>query len=122
MIEKVNLEQKFALINEFWSPRIAGRVNDFEVKLAKLQGEFIWHQHDEEDELFLVVAGSLTIEVRDQRAIHLEAVEFVIIPRGVAHRPVAETECHVLLLEPAGTLNTGRAVDSAISVEHPDII
>lgn len=122
MIEKVNLAQKFALINEHWSPRIAGRVNDFDVKLAKLQGEFVWHHHDNEDELFLVVAGNLTIELRDQPAIRLEAGAFVIIPRGVAHRPVAETECHVLLFEPAGTLNTGSAVDSEYTVVHPDTI
>ncbi|MCA9915300.1 MAG: cupin domain-containing protein [Anaerolineaceae bacterium] len=122
MIEKVNLAQKFALINEHWSPRIAGRVNDFDVKLAKLQGEFVWHHHDNEDELFLVVAGNLTIELRDQPAIRLEAGEFVIIPRGVAHRPVAETECHVLLFEPAGTLNTGSAVASEYTVVHPDTI
>lgn len=122
MIEKVNLAQKFALINEHWSPRIAGRVNDFDVKLAKLQGEFVWHHHDNEDELFLVVAGNLTIELRDQPAIRLEAGEFVIIPRGVAHRPVVETECHVLLFEPAGTLNTGSAVASEYTVVHPDTI
>lgn len=122
MIEKVNLAQKFALFNDHWSPKVAGRVNDFEVKVVKLLGEFVWHHHDNEDELFLVVAGSLTIELRDQSAIRLEAGEFVIIPRGVEHRPVAETECQVVLFEPAGTLNTGSAADSTLTVAHPDTI
>lgn len=122
MIEKVNLAQKFALFNDHWSPKVAGRVNDFEVKVVKLLGEFVWHHHDNEDELFLVVAGSLTIELRDQPTIRLEAGEFVIIPRGVEHRPVAETECQVVLFEPAGTLNTGSAADSTLTVAHPDTI
>ena len=106
MIEKVNLAQKFDLFDEYWSPRIAGELNDSYVKLAKLKGEFVWHQHDNEDELFLVVKGHLTIKLRD-RDVKLDAGEFVIIPRGVEHLPVAEEEVHVLLLEPKSTLNTG---------------
>ncbi|MCB9451031.1 MAG: cupin domain-containing protein [Anaerolineaceae bacterium] len=121
-MEKVNLAQKFALFNDHWSPKVTGRVNDFEVKVVKLLGEFVWHHHDNEDELFLVVAGELTIEIHDQPAIHLSAGEFVIIPRGVEHRPVAETECHVMLFEPAGTLNTGSAPDSAFTVTQPDTL
>jgi mannose-6-phosphate isomerase-like protein (cupin superfamily) len=107
MIEKVNLAQKFALFDEYWSPHIAGELNDSYVKLAKLKGEFVWHQHDSEDELFLVVTGHLTIKLRD-RDIQLDAGEFVIIPHGVEHLPVAEEEeVQVLLLEPKSTLNTG---------------
>jgi mannose-6-phosphate isomerase-like protein (cupin superfamily) len=106
MIEKVNLAQKFDRFDEYWSPRIAGELNDSYVKLAKLKGEFVWHQHDNEDELFLVVKGHLTIRLRD-RDVELDAGEFVIIPRGVEHLPVAKEEVHVLLLEPKSTLNTG---------------
>ncbi len=106
MIEKVNLAQKFDLFDEHWSPRIAGELNDSYVKLAKLKGEFVWHHHENEDELFLVVKGHLTIKLRD-RDVELDAGEFVIIPRGVEHLPVAEEEVQVLLLEPKATLNTG---------------
>jgi len=106
MIEKVNLTQKFDLFTEYWSPRVAGELNDSYVKLAKLKGEFVWHQHDNEDELFLVVKGHLTIKLRD-RDVEMDPGEFVIIPRGVEHLPVATEEVHVLLLEPKSTLNTG---------------
>jgi len=106
MIEKANLAQKFKLVDEYWSPRIAGELNDSYVKLVKLKGEFVWHQHDAEDELFLVITGHLTIRLRDQ-AVELDSGEFVIIPRGVEHLPIAEEEAHVLLLEPKSTLNTG---------------
>jgi mannose-6-phosphate isomerase-like protein (cupin superfamily) len=105
-MDKVNLAQKFGLFQEYWSPKIAGELNDSHVKLVKLKGEFVWHQHDTEDELFLVVKGSLLIKLRD-RDIFLEEGEFVIIPRGVEHLPIAEEEAHVLLLEPKTTLNTG---------------
>jgi mannose-6-phosphate isomerase-like protein (cupin superfamily) len=108
MIQKINLAEKFRLIPEPWSPRIAGELNDSYVKLAKLDGEFIWHHHEAEDELFLVVKGRLTIKLRD-RDLHLEEGEFVIIPRGVEHLPVAEEEAWVLLLEPKTTVNTGSA-------------
>ena len=106
VIAKVNLDEKLALFQEHWSPRIVGEVNDAHVKLVKLQGEFVWHHHEAEDELFLVVKGQLTIKLRD-RDINLQPGEFVIIPRGVEHLPVAEQEAHVLLLEPKTTLNTG---------------
>jgi len=106
MIEKVNLAYKFSLFNDYWSPKVAGQVNDFAVKLVKLKGEFIWHHHDNEDELFLVVKGRLRIELRDGEVV-LDEGEFVIIPKGVEHRPVADDEVHVLLLEPNTTLNTG---------------
>jgi mannose-6-phosphate isomerase-like protein (cupin superfamily) len=106
MIEKVSLAHKFSLFQDYWSPKIAGELNDSHVKLAKLKGEFVWHHHEVEDELFLVVKGKLLIKLRDQD-IWLEEGEFVIIPRGVEHLPIAEGEAQVLLLEPKSTLNTG---------------
>jgi mannose-6-phosphate isomerase-like protein (cupin superfamily) len=106
MIEKVSLAQKFDLFDEYWNPRIAGELNDSYVKLAKLKGEFVWHHHDTEDELFLIVKGHLTIRLRDGD-VELDPGEFVIIPRGVEHLPVAKEEVHALLLEPKSTLNTG---------------
>jgi len=105
-MEKVNLAGKFGLFQEYWSPKIAGELNDSYLKLAKLKGEFVWHHHETEDELFLVVKGRLLIKLRD-RDISLDEGEFVIIPRGVEHCPVAEEEVHVLLLEPKSTVNTG---------------
>jgi mannose-6-phosphate isomerase-like protein (cupin superfamily) len=110
MIEKVNLQQKLSLFSEHWSPKIVGELNGQHVKLVKVQGEFTWHHHDNEDELFLVINGALTIKLQD-RDILLNEGEFVIIPRGVEHKPVAEQEAHVLLLEPASTLNTGNVVN-----------
>ena len=105
-IEVVNIGQKLDLIGEYWSPRIAGELNDSYLKLVKLKGEFVWHQHEAEDELFLVVKGRLLIKLRD-RDLWLGAGEFVIIPHGVEHCPVAEEETSVILLEPKTTLNTG---------------
>lgn len=105
-MEKVNIAQKFGLFHEFWSPRIVGELNDSYVKLAKLKGEFVWHHHEAEDELFLVVKGQLLIRLKD-RDIRLEEGEFMIVPQGVEHLPVAEEEVHVLLLEPKSTVNTG---------------
>jgi mannose-6-phosphate isomerase-like protein (cupin superfamily) len=105
-MEKVNLAEKFGLFEEHWSPKIVGELNGQHVKLAKLKGEFIWHHHEAEDELFLVVKGQLVLELREQDVI-LEEGEFFIVPRGVEHKPVAEEEVHVLLFEPKSTLNTG---------------
>lgn len=102
----VNINQKFILLKEYWSPRIVGELNDSYVKLAKLKGEFVWHQHENEDEMFLVLWGKLQIKLRDGD-VWLNEGEMVIIPRGVEHCPVAEEEVHVLLLEPKSTLNTG---------------
>jgi mannose-6-phosphate isomerase-like protein (cupin superfamily) len=104
--DKINLTEKLGLFNDHWSPKIVGELNDSHVKLVKLKGEFVWHHHDAEDELFLVVKGRLLIKLKD-RDIELEEGEFVIIPKGVEHLPVAEEEAHVLLLEPKSTLNTG---------------
>ena len=105
-MEKVNLVEKLATFLEHWKPKLVGQVNDFDVKLVKFKGEFVWHHHTDEDELFLLVKGRLRIELRD-RGIELEEGEFFIVPKGVEHMPVANEECHVLLLEPATVLNTG---------------
>jgi mannose-6-phosphate isomerase-like protein (cupin superfamily) len=115
-MDKVNLAEKFALISEYWSPKIAGEINDSYVKLVKLKGEFVWHHHETEDELFLVVKGKLLIKLRD-KDIWLEEGEFVIIPKGVEHLPVAEEEAQVILLEPKTTLNTGN-VQNERTVEN----
>ena len=118
--DKVNLGEKFASFEEFWSPRIVGQLNGQYVKLVKLHGEFLWHHHEKEDELFLVVDGRMTMEFRD-RKMDLEAGEFLIVPAGVDHRPSAEREAHVLLLEPVTTLNTGNARNEQTMAE-PDWI
>jgi len=109
-IEKVNFAQKFSLFTEHYKPKIIGEVNDLHVKVVKLQGDFLWHHHDNEDELFLVVKGALRMRVREdgaERELLIMPGEFVIIPRGVEHLPSAEEETHVVLLEPKTTLNTG---------------
>jgi mannose-6-phosphate isomerase-like protein (cupin superfamily) len=109
-MNKVNLIEKFGLFKEHWSPKIVGELNGQQVKLAKFQGEFVWHKHDEEDELFYVVKGSFRMELRD-KTIELEEGEMLVVPRGVEHRPVAEKEVWVMLFEPASTLNTGDIVN-----------
>jgi mannose-6-phosphate isomerase-like protein (cupin superfamily) len=105
-VNKVNLAEKLSRFSEHWSPKVVGELNGQQVKLAKLLGEFDWHHHEDEDELFLVVRGRLTLRLRD-RDVVLDEGEFFIVPRGVEHQPVAEQEAHVLLFEPATTLNTG---------------
>lgn len=109
-MEKVNLAQKFSLFEDHWSPKIAGEINDSYLKLVKFKGEFVWHHHEAEDELFLVVKGRFLVKLRD-RDIWLEEGEFVIVPRGVEHKPIAEEEVLVLLLELKSTLNTGNVRD-----------
>jgi mannose-6-phosphate isomerase-like protein (cupin superfamily) len=106
MSKVINLADKFNLFQEPWHPKIVGELNDSYVKLAKLKGEFVWHHHDNEDELFLVIKGTLVIKLRDQE-LTIHEGEFVIIPKGVEHLPLAEEEVQVLLLEPKSTLNTG---------------
>lgn len=108
--EKVNLGEKLALFADHWRPKVVGELNGQHVKLVKFVGEFVWHKHDHEDELFLVVKGRFTMEFRDRR-VALGEGEFLIVPRGVEHRPVADEEVHVLLFEPATTLNTGDVRD-----------
>jgi mannose-6-phosphate isomerase-like protein (cupin superfamily) len=109
-IEKVNLAEKFNLFEEHWSPKIAGEVNDSYVKLVKFTGEFVWHHHEAEDEMFLVVKGSMTMKLRD-RDIEVGEGEFIIVPRGVEHMPVAAAEAHVVLFEPKTVLNTGNVTN-----------
>ena len=119
-MKAVDLKEKFSLFNDFWSPKVAGELNGQYVKLAKLKGEFIWHQHENEDELFMVVKGKLTIRLKDQN-IELTEGQFFIIPRGVEHLPVAEEECHVMLFEPKTVLNTGN-VKNEKTVENLEMI
>jgi mannose-6-phosphate isomerase-like protein (cupin superfamily) len=109
-MEKVVLAQKFSLFTEHWSPKIVGELNDSYIKLAKLKGEFVWHHHDDEDELFLIVKGKLLIKFKDKE-VRLNEGEFVVIPKGVEHLPVAEEEVQVMLIEPKSTLNTGNIVN-----------
>ena len=108
MIEKVNVADKLSRFDDYWSPKIIGELNDFHVKAVKVKGEFVWHQHETEDELFYVVKGRLVIRLRDGEVV-LEPGEFAVIPHGVEHLPVAEEEVHILLLEPKTTVNTGSA-------------
>ncbi len=105
-IAKVTIREKLSQISDYWNPRIAGELNGQQVKLVKFKGEFIWHKHDDEDEMFLVISGGFKMELRD-KTLHLQEGEFVIIPRGTEHKPVAPEEVHVMLFEPASTLNTG---------------
>ncbi len=116
-MEKVRLVSKFASFSEHWSPKIVGELNGQHVKVVKFVGEFVWHHHDHEDEMFLVHRGRFRMELRD-RAIEVEAGDFLIVPRGVEHRPVADEEVEVVLFEPAGTLNTGN-VKSERTVAEP---
>ncbi|MBL8098620.1 MAG: cupin domain-containing protein [Anaerolineales bacterium] len=104
----INLQQKLNLFSEHWSPKIIAQLNDYQLKLAKVQGEFVWHDHPETDEVFLVVKGQLTILFRDGE-VKLNEGEMFVVPKGVEHKPVAENECHIMLIEPAGTVNTGDA-------------
>jgi len=117
-MEKVNLNEKFGLIHDYWNPRIAGELNNQHVKLAKFCGEFVWHHHEHEDEMFLVVTGRLLIRFRDKEILLTEG-EFLIVPRGVEHQPVALEETHVVLFEPKTTLNTGNTV-GGYTREHLD--
>ena len=106
----INLQEKLSKFAEHWSPKIIAQMNDYHIKLAKVQGEFVWHDHPEIDEVFLVVKGKLDIHFRDGK-VSLNEGELYVVPKGVEHKPVAEVECHILLIEPAGTVNTGDVVD-----------
>ena len=121
-MQKVSLREKLAAFQDHWSPRIAGELNGQHVKLVKFQGDFVWHHHDHEDELFLVVEGAFRMDYRDEsgmeQSLDVAAGEFVIVPRGMEHRPCATEEVHVLLFEPAGTLNTGN-VRTELTVDAP---
>jgi mannose-6-phosphate isomerase-like protein (cupin superfamily) len=117
-MQKINIREKFLLFNEHWSPKIVGELNGQQVKLVKFLGEFVWHHHDAEDEMFLVVKGSFKMEFRD-RTVELNEGEFIIVPCGVEHRPVANEEVHVMLFEPASTLNTGN-IENERTIEDLD--
>jgi mannose-6-phosphate isomerase-like protein (cupin superfamily) len=106
--DAINLREKLTKFSEHWSPRVIAEMNDYQFKLAKFQGEFVWHSHPDTDEVFLVIDGSMTLEFRD-KAVPLEAGEMYVVPKGVEHRPVAPCECCVLLVEPQGVVNTGDA-------------
>jgi mannose-6-phosphate isomerase-like protein (cupin superfamily) len=104
----INFQDKFALFHERWSPKVIVEMNDYQFKLVKIQGEFVWHSHADTDDVFIVIEGKMRIELRDG-AVELQAGEMFVVPKGVEHRPVAESECKLLLVEPRGTVNTGEA-------------
>jgi mannose-6-phosphate isomerase-like protein (cupin superfamily) len=106
--EPINFQEKLALFGEQWTPKVIAQMNDYQFKLVKIQGEFVWHSHAETDEVFIVLAGEMAIEMRNGR-IHLHPGELFVVPKGVEHKPVAANECHILLVEPAGLVNTGDA-------------
>jgi mannose-6-phosphate isomerase-like protein (cupin superfamily) len=107
--QSINLHDKLSKFSEHWSPKIISQMNDYQFKLAKVQGEFVWHDHPETDEMFLVIKGQLQIHLRDG-VVTLNEGEMYVVPKGVEHKPVADNECHILLVEPAGTVNTGDVV------------
>ncbi len=119
-MKKINLEEKLSLFNDHWSPKIIGELNGQQVKLAKVKGEFIWHSHENEDELFYIIKGHLKIEFRD-KVVELAPGEMYIIPRGVEHRPIANEEVHLMLFEPAATKHTGQ-IKHDLTVEKLDWI
>jgi mannose-6-phosphate isomerase-like protein (cupin superfamily) len=116
--EKVNLEERFGRFDDLWSPKIVGTVNDYDLKLVKVRGEFVWHQHDDTDEFFLVTKGQLRIQLEGRAGVVLEPGEFFVVPRGLRHCPVAEVETQVILLEPRGTVNTGDAAEIGTAGEE----
>ncbi|MCH7592024.1 MAG: cupin domain-containing protein [Planctomycetes bacterium] len=117
-MDRINIAQKLAAFGEYWNPKVIGQVNDCHVKLAKLKGEFMWHTHDDEDEMFLVIKGRLTMRFRD-RTVEVGEGEIIIVPRGVEHLPVAEEETHVMLFEPKSTVNTGN-IRNERTVDAPE--
>lgn len=116
-MDKVNLHEKLALFSDHWNPRIVGELNGQHVKLAKIQGEFVWHAHEGEDELFLVLSGSFRMDFRDRAPVTLHEGDFLIVPRGIEHRPVADHECAILLFEPSRIHHTG-GVESPLTVHR----
>jgi mannose-6-phosphate isomerase-like protein (cupin superfamily) len=113
----INLQEKLTKFSEHWSPKIIAQLNYYHLKLAKVQGEFVWHDHPETDEVFIVVNGHLEIHFRDGK-VSLNEGEMFVVPKGVEHKPVAEKECHILLIEPAGLVNTGSAEDSTLTAPN----
>jgi mannose-6-phosphate isomerase-like protein (cupin superfamily) len=112
--EKINIQNKLNLFNDYWNPRVVGKLNGQLVKLVKFKGEFVWHKHDDEDEMFLVIDGEFNMELRD-RTLTISKGDFIIIPKGTEHRPVANNEVHVMLFEPDSTLNTGDSIESDLT-------
>jgi mannose-6-phosphate isomerase-like protein (cupin superfamily) len=117
MNDVVNLAEKLAQFSEHWSPRVVAELNDYQLKVVKLQNSFVWHKHNDTDELFLVLQGAMSIRLRDGD-VSLQAGELYVVPRGVEHQPYAEDECHVLLIEPRGVVNTGDAEDSRLRADN----
>ncbi len=120
-IKVVNINEKLSLFNEFWNPKIVGGFNNHKVQVVKLKGEFVWHHHDNEDELFLVIKGQLTIHFRDRDVLVNEG-EFIIIPHPIEHKPEAKEEVHIILIEPKETLNTGNVTDSELAAKNQEKI
>lgn len=120
-MEKVNLAGKFALFDDHWSPKVIAEMNDYQFKLAKVKGEFVWHHHADTDETFIIIDGELDIEFRD-RTVRLGPGEMIVVPKGVEHRPVADSECRILLIEPRGVVNTGSAEGDALTAPADDWI
>ena len=116
VIKTINFKDKFKLFQEQWSPRISAQMNDYHFKLARIQGEFIWHSHPETDEVFVVLQGEMVIELRDQ-VLKLSEGEMCVVPKGVEHKPTADSECQLMVIEPAGTLNTGDVEGEITSTE-----
>jgi mannose-6-phosphate isomerase-like protein (cupin superfamily) len=119
-MEKIKIREKLELFSEYWSPKIIGEVNESYVKIAKFKGDFVWHSHQHEDEMFYVLKGLLTIKFRD-KDVPLQEGECIIIPKGIEHMPVADEEVHVMLIEPKATLNTGNVVNDR-TVENPEML
>ena len=120
-MSKVNLDEKFAKFTEHWQPKLAGRVNDMDVRLVKIQGDFDWHSHADEDEMFVVVKGEMRMAFRDRTEI-VRAGEFIIVPRGTEHRPGADEECEIMLIEPSSVVNTGDGAETARTVTQMEEI
>ena len=117
MYNPINLEKKFKKFSDYWSPKVIGEMNDYQFKVAKVQGEFIWHQHLDTDETFFVVQGQLTIEFKDG-SVDIEQGEMYVVPRGVEHKPTATKECHIMIIEPKGVTNTGNKIDSKLKADN----
>ena len=111
MVEKINLSEKLVQFSDYWSPRVIGELNDYQLKLVKIKGSFVWHTHDETDELFLVLTGKMSIVFKDH-TVDLNQGELLVVPKGTPHKPVAADECHVMLIEPNGVRNTGDRIDT----------
>ena len=117
MNKKINLQEKYKLFNDHWSPRVVSDLNDYQIKLAKVEGEFVWHKHDDTDEMFLVIDGTLKIHFRDRTDI-LQTGEMIVVPKGLEHKPEADSECKIMLLEPKGVVNTGEDTNSDLTAKN----